>query len=61
MTKPTMYMIAGPNGAGKSTFYERVLQPAVDAPFVNADIIQRDELKDPSMTASYSISRSIRD
>jgi predicted ABC-type ATPase len=51
-----MYMLAGPNGAGKSTLYETRIEPrmpAVDAPFVNADIIQRDELKDASMQASY--------
>ncbi len=48
-----MYMMAGPNGAGKSTFYTQVLQRAVDATFINADLIQRDELKDPSMQASY--------
>jgi predicted ABC-type ATPase len=51
--KPTMYMIAGPNGAGKSTLYTTVIAPKVAAPFINADIIQRDELKDPSMVASY--------
>jgi predicted ABC-type ATPase len=53
MGRPTMFMLAGPNGAGKSTLYETVIKPRIDAPFINADIIQRDELKDPSMTASY--------
>jgi predicted ABC-type ATPase len=50
-----MFMIAGPNGAGKSTLYETRIQPRIDAniPFINADNIQRDELKDPSMVASY--------
>lgn len=49
-----MYMLAGPNGAGKSTLYETRIRPVLkDVPFVNADIIQRDELRDPSMTASY--------
>jgi predicted ABC-type ATPase len=51
-----MYMLAGPNGAGKSTLYERRVRPVVspeEVPFINADIIQRDELKDPSMQASY--------
>jgi predicted ABC-type ATPase len=53
MGKPTMYMIAGPNGAGKSTLYLTAIAPKVKAPFINADLIQRDELKNPSMSASY--------
>ena len=48
---PTVHVIAGPNGAGKSTFYETVVRPTTDAPFVNADLIQRDELVDPSPKA----------
>lgn len=51
--RPTLFLIAGPNGAGKSTFYETVLAPRIVAPFVNADIIQRDELRAPSPEASY--------
>ena len=46
-------MIAGPNGAGKTTLYRTRIQPHTSAPFINADIIQRDELHDPSMAASY--------
>ena len=48
-----MFMIAGPNGAGKTTLYRTRIQPHSSAPFINADIIQRDELQDASMTASY--------
>lgn len=48
-----MFLIAGPNGAGKTTFYETVLRPRLAAPFVNADIIQRDELKKLSVKAAY--------
>ena len=55
--RPTLFLIVGPNGAGKTTFYETVLKNRVAAPFINADIIQRDELKDPSMEASYAASR----
>jgi len=55
--RPTLFLIVGPNGAGKTTFYETVLKNRVTAPFVNADFIQRDELKDPSMEASYAASR----
>ena len=46
-------MLAGPNGAGKSTLYEQRIRPMVQAPFINADQIQQDELKDPSMAAAY--------
>lgn len=52
--RPTLFVIAGPNGAGKTTFYNTVLRGRVSAPFVNADIIQLDELKDRSMEASYT-------
>lgn len=51
--RPTLFLIAGPNGAGKTTFYETVLAPRIAAPFVNADIIQRDEMDDPLPEASY--------
>ena len=51
--RPTLFVIAGPNGAGKTTFYETVLKPRIAAPFVNADIIQREELNDATVTASY--------
>ncbi|QUL39455.1 zeta toxin family protein [Erythrobacter sp. JK5] len=52
-----MFLIAGPNGAGKTTFYDTVLKARVNAPFVNADIIQRDELRDPSLDAAYTAAR----
>ncbi|MBU6407671.1 MAG: zeta toxin family protein [Alphaproteobacteria bacterium] len=55
--RPTLFLIAGPNGAGKSTFYDTVLKPRVQAPFINADIIQRDELKNPSAKAAYEAAR----
>lgn len=51
--RPTMYLLVGPNGAGKTTFYETTLEPRIKAPFINADIIQKDELKDSSMSAAY--------
>lgn len=51
--RPTMFVIAGPNGAGKTTFYETVLESRIAAPFINADRIQHDELKAPSMEAAY--------
>jgi predicted ABC-type ATPase len=51
--RPTLFLIAGPNGAGKSTFYHTVVKPRIQAPFINAGIIQRDELKDTSVEAAY--------
>ncbi|RYF75748.1 MAG: hypothetical protein EOO22_03970 [Comamonadaceae bacterium] len=48
-----MILLAGPNGAGKSTLYEVAIAPRIKAPFINADLIQRHELKDPSMSAAY--------
>jgi predicted ABC-type ATPase len=48
-----MFMLVGPNGAGKSTLYETRIKPTTAAPFINADQIQRDELKDSSMAAAY--------
>ncbi|MEM1409456.1 MAG: zeta toxin family protein [Pseudomonadota bacterium] len=51
--RPTLFVIAGPNGAGKTTFYETVLKGKIDAPFINADIIQRDELGDADEAVAY--------
>jgi predicted ABC-type ATPase len=51
--RPSLVLLAGPNGAGKSTLYETRVAPSFAGPFVNADLIQRDELKDPTMEASY--------
>lgn len=50
---PTLVLLAGPNGAGKSTLYETRVAPRFAGPFINADLIQRDELGDPSPAASY--------
>ncbi|OCW55700.1 zeta toxin family protein [Hoeflea olei] len=55
--RPSLVVLAGPNGAGKSTLYETRVAPAFAGPFVNADMIQRDELRDPSMQASYRAAR----
>nr|WP_237399762.1 zeta toxin family protein [Rhodovulum visakhapatnamense] len=50
-------MLAGPNGSGKSTLYRTRVAPGFAGPFVNADLIQRDELKDASMEASYKAAK----
>ncbi|MEO3432592.1 AAA family ATPase [Inquilinus sp. CAU 1745] len=52
-----MIVLAGPNGAGKSTLYVTRVAPRFAGPFINADIIQRDELGDPSPAASYQAAR----
>jgi len=49
-----MILLAGPNGAGKSTLYELAIAPRLQAPFINADLIQRHELRDASMAAAYT-------
>lgn len=51
-----MALLAGPNGAGKSTLYETRVAPSFKGPFINADLIQRDELGDPSPEAAYRAS-----
>lgn len=55
--KPTMILLAGPNGAGKSTLYDARVAPSFAGAFINADIIQRDELRDASPEASYEAAR----
>jgi predicted ABC-type ATPase len=52
-----MVVLAGPNGAGKTTLYETRVAPSFAGCFVNADLIQRDELRDPSPAASYKAAR----
>lgn len=55
--RPSLVLLAGPNGAGKSTLYQTRVAPSFAGPFINADIIQRDELRKPSMEASYEAAR----
>ena len=52
-----MYMIVGPNGAGKSTLYETVISDKIKAPFINADLIQKNEMKDQSMQGAYEAAK----
>ena len=54
---PSVYMIAGPNGAGKSTLYEKRIKPGTDAPFINADRIQKLEMTDQSAEGAYEAAR----
>ena len=55
--RPSLVLLAGPNGAGKSTLYQTRVAPVFAGPFINADLIQRDELRDRSMQASYEAAR----
>lgn len=56
--QPTLIVLAGPNGAGKSTLYEARIAPKLTVPFINADFIQRDELKDKRPEAAYEAART---
>lgn len=51
--RPRLIVLAGPNGAGKSTLFQTRVAESFKEPFINADIIQRDELKDLDTHASY--------
>ncbi|MBT52044.1 MAG: hypothetical protein CMF72_01250 [Mameliella sp.] len=59
--RPSLVLLAGPNGAGKSTLYQTRVAPSFAGPFINADIIQRDELRDASMSASYTAAKMAQD
>lgn len=52
-----MIVLAGPNGAGKSTLYATRVAPAFAGPFVNADVIQREELGRTDPEAAYEAAR----
>ena len=53
MSDPVLHLIVGPNGAGKTTFYERVLQPVTQLPFVNADLIAAKKWPKDQAARSY--------
>lgn len=55
--RPTLIVLAGPNGSGKSTLYETRIAPSFSAPFINADIIQRDELGESDVNAAYKAAK----
>ena len=50
-------MLAGPNGSGKSTLYETRIAPKFAVPFINADMIQRDELQVGDVNAAYEAAK----
>jgi len=55
--RPFLVLLAGPNGSGKTTLYETRIARAFNAPFINADLIQRDELRQVDMDAAYRAAR----
>ncbi|MEO9650189.1 MAG: AAA family ATPase [Roseobacter sp.] len=61
MPRPTLVMLAGPNGSGKSTLYDTRIAPKFAVPFVNADIIQRDELQSIDVQAAYQAAQIAAD
>lgn len=53
--RPRMTVLAGPNGAGKSTVYELRIKPRLpNDEFINADVIQKTQLKDQSEKGAYA-------
>ena len=50
--KSWLHLIVGPNGAGKTTLYENIIKPSNDLAFINADIIQKNEIRNDSLRAS---------
>ena len=59
--RPTLVMLAGPNGSGKSTLFATRIAPKLDVPFINADLIQRDELETDDVSAAYTAARIAAD
>jgi len=57
LARPTLFVIAGPNGAGKTTFYKTALETRIRAPFINADLIQRNKLGEADETAAYKAAK----
>ena len=51
--EPILIMLAGPNGAGKSTIYKNRIQSRYNIPFINADNIQLEELKNKAPESAY--------
>lgn len=50
-------LIVGPNGAGRSTYYDTRIRPRFGAEFVNADLIQAQELGGSGVEGSYEAAR----
>jgi predicted ABC-type ATPase len=53
MADPVVHLLAGPNGAGKSTLFARVVGPATQLEFVNADLIAAERWPEDPAGRSY--------
>ena len=54
---PVLHVLAGPNGAGKTTFYDEVLAPVTQLPFVNADLVAARRWPDAAAEHAYDAAR----
>ena len=54
---PVLHLLAGPNGSGKTTFYEHVLRPVTHLPFINADVIAREQWPGSDRDRSYEAAK----
>ncbi len=54
---PVLKLLVGPNGSGKTTFYEQVLKPVTALPFINADVIAREQWPDSEIDRSYEAAK----
>jgi predicted ABC-type ATPase len=53
MGDPVLHLLAGPNGAGKTTLFEKVIGPATDLEFVNADHLAAEHWPEDPAVRSY--------
>lgn len=54
---PFLWLVVGPNGSGKTTYYETRIRPRLLAEFVNADLIQREQLAGSGVDGAYEAAR----
>lgn len=59
--RPVLHLIVGSNGAGKTTFFERVLEPVTDLPFINADRIAKERWPDDFEDHAYEAAQIAED
>ncbi|MDT7549979.1 MAG: hypothetical protein QOE84_2373 [Actinomycetota bacterium] len=55
---PVLHLLAGPNGSGKTTLARRVIVPATNLPFVNADDIAADRWPGAELEHAYDASEA---
>ena len=57
LNAPALHLLAGPNGSGKTAFYEHVLGPVTHLPFINADVIAREQWPGSDRDRSYEAAK----